>query len=707
MRNCYLTQEISKKKFEDALKTDEKNVEAFFGLARLGEKLKKPSIYQNAVNDLLYSNNDYIPALVEKCRMAINLQDFELLKEAYTELLKSDKKSVMGYIYWTFYLLVNQGNLDEAREKYEKLVGLINEQEPDNMHLMMLVAKLMSRICGRATVILTISIRIIEKCRQLDSMAIEPILELANNFYMIENYSQAFNLFKMAASMNMDSSELSPMIGILKTQMAKGEMQEAEMQLPFFTEMLEGEKVKSAEGQLIQGMLISRKNIDKKNLQALENMLQESNRALDDCLKNHISAQKKLSQNLEFYIALNPDFLLTLCNELLYHSDFNLNQLKARIQNPITPTHLIKKAIKLLETTIKKVPGLIPAYMLSSKAKLIIGDVNGALQLLQKALEFDPKNEEAYILNAIVLYANGNVQTAYGSIKEALANNFDMDKNPFFMMLKGEMEIKLGEVPLGLKTLEKAFNIPGIQSGEGVQMKKRSRYMTVISFNENVRSQIYVEYAKALASDKQNKKAKEIMEQAIMEFAGTDDEPVVLLGNADIAIISGDLKKALNILRSVEPMAKGYLEARGKLADIYLNKMLNRRQYAKCYFDLVQVFPNFENYKKYGDALLQIQEPDKAIEAYQEALKIDPNNQFIVRAIGKALSITHNYQLAIEYYEEAIQNHPNNDDLKLDHAKLLVKNNFIDVLPINSRKPRRCWTGTHCWRWRKRSLSRA
>lgn len=505
----------------------------------------------------------------------------------------------------------------------------------------------------------------------------------------------------------MDSSELSPMIGILKTQMAKGEMQEAEMQLPFFTEMLEGEKVKSAEGQLIQGMLISRKNIDKKNLQALENMLQESNRALDDCLKNHISAQKKLSQNLEFYIALNPDFLLTLCNELLYHSDFNLNQLKARIQNPITPTHLIKKAIKLLETTIKKVPGLIPAYMLSSKAKLIIGDVNGALQLLQKALEFDPKNEEAYILNAIVLYANGNVQTAYGSIKEALANNFDMDKNPFFMMLKGEMEIKLGEVPLGLKTLEKAFNIPGIQSGEGVQMKKRSRYMTVISFNENVRSQIYVEYAKALASDKQSKKAKEIMEQAIMEFAGTDDEPVVLLGNADIAIISGDLKKALNILRSVEPMAKGYLEARGKLADIYLNKMLNRRQYAKCYFDLVQVFPNFENYKKYGDALLQIQEPDKAIEAYQEALKIDPNNQFIVRAIGKALSITHNYQLAIEYYEEAIQNHPNNDDLKLDHAKLLVKNNFIDVCPINSRKPRRCWTGTRCWRWRKRSLSRA
>ena len=75
--------------------------------------------------------------------------------------------------------------------------------------------------------------------------------------------------------------------------------------------------------------------------------------------------------------------------------------------------------------------------MIQAKAYLIIGDMNSALQTLQSALEIDPKNEEAHILNAIILYSNGNMESAYSSIKEALANNFDMDKNPFFMLIKG------------------------------------------------------------------------------------------------------------------------------------------------------------------------------------------------------------------------------------------------------------------------------
>jgi tetratricopeptide repeat protein 21B len=166
---------------------------------------------------------------------------------------------------------------------------------------------------------------------------------------------------------------------------------------------------------------------------------------------------------LSFYVELNPDYLLSLANEFLYHSDFTLSQIKDRILNPTTPTHLVKKATKLLETTIKKVPGLIPAYMISAKAKLIMGDMNGALMSLQKALEYDPKNEEAHILYAIIVYSNGNLESAYGSIKEALANNFDIDKNPFFMLIKGQIEFESGSTEDGLKTLKKAYELPGVQ----------------------------------------------------------------------------------------------------------------------------------------------------------------------------------------------------------------------------------------------------
>lgn len=182
-----------------------------------------------------------------------------MVKEGFQELLKIDKNNIMGYIYWTFHLLVADGNLDEAREKYDKLYQLICAQEPDNLELMLLVSRLMSRLCGRANLIINISIRIIERCRQLDAMSILPILELANNFYMIEDFSQAFNMYKMAASLNTDVSDLRPMLGIIKTQMARGEMQEAEMQLQFLKEMAEGESAKSPELFLVEGMLLGRK----------------------------------------------------------------------------------------------------------------------------------------------------------------------------------------------------------------------------------------------------------------------------------------------------------------------------------------------------------------------------------------------------------------------------------------------------------------
>ena len=80
----------------------------------------------------------------------------------------------------------------------------------------------------------------------------------------------------------------------------------------------------------------------------------------------------------------------------------------------------------------------------------------------------------------------------------------------------------------------------------------------------------------------------------------------MLLGNADMAILSGDLKKAISILKNVQPATNGYMDARKKLARIYLDHMKQRRQYAKCYQDLADHFPTIENLKLYGDALMAV-----------------------------------------------------------------------------------------------------
>ena len=45
------------------------------------------------------------------------------------------------------------------------------------------------------------------------------------------------------------------------------------------------------------------------------------------------------------------------------------------------------------------------------------------------------------------------------------------------------------------------------------------------------------------------------------------------------------------------------------LADIHLKYLKSRKGYARCYYEIIDSNPTFENYKIYGDALVSINEP--------------------------------------------------------------------------------------------------
>jgi len=79
----------------------------------------------------------------------------------------------------------------------------------------------------------------------------------------------------------------------------------------------------------------------------------------------------------------------------------------------------------------------------------------------------------------------------------------------------------------------KTFTLPGVQNFDEYKRGVKNKYMTVIEFTENVRSQIFILTAKAHAMSKNFKEAKDIMQEAIMEFAGSDEEVTIVLGNAE------------------------------------------------------------------------------------------------------------------------------------------------------------------------------
>lgn len=83
-----------------------------------------------------------------------------------------------------------------------------------------------------------------------------------------------------------------------------------------------------------------------------------------------------------------------------------------------------------------------------------------------------------------------------------------------------------------------------------------------------------------------------------------------------------------------------------------------------------RTFP-FKAYLLLGDAYMSIQEPDKAIEVYEQALKRNPRDAQLASKMGLALVKTHHYGKAINYYEHALKG--GQSFLRYDLAELLLK----------------------------------
>lgn len=73
------------------------------------------------------------------------------------------------------------------------------------------------------------------------------------------------------------------------------------------------------------------------------------------------------------------------------------------------------------------------------------------------------------------------------------------------------------------------------------------------------------------------------MQDAINEFQNTPEEVRITIANAELSLARGDMEMALGMLRNVAPNQPYYVQAREKMADIYLHHRKDKRLYASCY----------------------------------------------------------------------------------------------------------------------------
>uniref|UniRef100_A0A8B9G865 Tetratricopeptide repeat protein 21B n=1 Tax=Amazona collaria TaxID=241587 RepID=A0A8B9G865_9PSIT len=603
------------KYFDEALQ-EGNDVFALLGKAQYFEVRQNFSGALETVNQIIANFPNFIPAFIKKMKLQLALQDWEQTVETAHRLSM----------------------------KLRDLIKALERLEPHNSQLFCKMALAFSR-----TLILQHTQTLVERAFDLASDNAEFATELGYQMILQGKVKEALKWYKTA--MRLDETSVPALTGIIRCQLIQGQLEDAEQQLEFLNEIQQSIG-KSGELSFLRAVLAMKKQKRQEEVIAL----------LNDVLDTHFSSLCGFPLGVEYFEKLNPDFLLEIIREYL-------NFCPAQPASPgQSPSPLLKHCASVLETVVKTVPGLQQAVFLIAKVKYLSGDIEAAHSNLRYCLERNPSCADAHLLMAQVYLAQNNTKLCSQSLELCLSYNFEVREHPVYHLIKAQTQKKMGELSEAIKTLQMAKNLPGMRKSTAFSKTKGKR----IEIDTSDRVSIFLELVEVHHLNGEPHEAVIVLQEAINEFSGTSEELRVVIANADLAIAQGDVEQALTMLRNITPEQPYFVQAKEKMADIYLQHRKDKRLYAGCYRDLVEKLPSAHTLLLLGDAYMNIQEPDEAIEVYEQALKKNPKDPALASKIGKALIKTHNYSKAISYYEAALRSGQQNF-LRYDLAELLMK----------------------------------
>uniref|UniRef100_A0A672KY32 Tetratricopeptide repeat protein 21B-like n=1 Tax=Sinocyclocheilus grahami TaxID=75366 RepID=A0A672KY32_SINGR len=564
-------------------------------------------------------------------------------------LLQRDKNNLEALRMLALHSLCREGDVGECVNQLSNLISNLDIQEPNNPELFYRMSLAFTRVCGRAEKVLQHTHRMVERAFAQASSDSELATEMGYQLVLLGRVKEAMKWYKTA--MTLDEGSVSALIGIIRCQLMEGHIEDAEQQLEFLAEIQQSIG-KSGELLYLRALLAVKKRRPP----------DEATNLLNDTVDTHFSVLQGLPLSVEYFEKLDPDFLLEIAKEYLA-----LSPAKAPAPGQ-PPAPQLQHCASVLDTVVKVVPGLLQAVFLMAKVRFQSGDIEAAQSSLQHCLDQNPAHADAHLLMAQIHLVQGNFKLSSQSLELCLSHNFEIREHPLYHLIKAQAQRKMGQLQEAIQTLQMAMSLCAVKR-VGSSTKRQSKRVELSSADC---VSVFLELAEALWLNGEQHEAAKMMQDAINEFTGTPEELRVTIANADLALMRGDTELALSMLRNITPEQPYYIQAKEKMADIYLNHRKEKRLYVSCYRDLVDKLPSPHTFLLLGDAYMTIQEPELAIEVYEQALKKNPKDGAVASKIGKALVKTHNYVKAINYYEAALKSGQQNF-LRYDLADLLMK----------------------------------
>ncbi|XP_012141012.1 tetratricopeptide repeat protein 21B isoform X2 [Megachile rotundata] len=608
--------------FDAVLKEEPKNVNALIGSAKYKYQHGNYAEAILTLNSLIVRYPKLCLPLIEKLYNQLAMKDWDQVLETANRILSIDSNNADAIKANAFVALCRDGNYSEALKYLQSFFKNLILTEGKAVPALISNIQLFSRIaCKHQEILLELS-KIVEKMMQHNAKMADLMIELGNLYISLNKIKDAEYWYRSAVRIN--ESSFTGLKGLAHCQLldtSEDASDLAQQQLDFLMEI----QSDSVDAELLF-MSAKLNSIDSNK--ALNYLDRAATIILYNC--------KYIPYGYDYIKKLNPDLCLEISKQRLIYSVANdTTQLEEKLVNHKEPS------LYLLEQLSEAYPGLITAQLLLSKAKMQSGDLDGASYILRNLLDnVDSSNAEAHLLMAQILTQQGNYELASQSLEE----NKDV---------KG-----------AIKSFQTAMSYAGLQSNKNILD------ITHISISDT--ATLYLELISAHSKMGQFNEAIAIIQDAKAKLENTMEEGKVLIGNAELFLEMEELDEAINCLSKVTPDQPYYLQAHTRLAEINLKYKKDRLAFAMCFRELVEHCPGPKTYSMLGDAYISIQEPERAIEAYEQALKQNPLNKvYIASKLGKALVKTHQYTKAINYYRD-IMKQENFNSLKLDLAKLFM-----------------------------------
>ncbi|XP_071507875.1 tetratricopeptide repeat protein 21B-like [Diadema antillarum] len=635
--------------FEEVLSATPKAISALLGKARYMGMRHNYSGALELVNQAVVSYPGFMPALIEKMRLQLALQDWEQTVELAQRAIVQEPNCIEAIRLQVLQLLCKEGNYAEAAAKIGELIQVIDRFEPKNAHIYCHFAKTFARVCSRSPQILLQTMTMVERAISLDGNNADFYNESGYQQMMQGKNRDAVKAYRTA--MKLDETSVVALTGIIRYQLHDGQLDDAEQQLDFLGEIQESIG-KSSDILFLRALLSRKRN---KSAETSLGLLNEASTV-------HFQSLKGLPLGSDYFTQMNPDFLVEMVKEYLLFAPTEPQS----AGQPADPA--LARCNAVLDPVCKAVPGLLEGYYLQARVKFLLGQVEQAQASLQHCLDRNPEYSDAHLLMAQIYMHQGNYQQSSQSLEVGLSYNFEVREMPLYHLIKARTQKKMGEMEECCKTLQAAMALPGVKK----RAVSASRRMKGGPISTTDRVSVFLELAEAYRETGAQHEAAKVMQDAINEFGGTPEEIRITIANADLSLARGDVEQALGMLRNITPEQSYFVKAREKMAEIYLNHRKDKRLYASCYRELAEKYPSSQTSILLGDAYMSIQEPEKAIEVYEKALKKNPRDSALASKIGQGLVKTHQYGRAINYYEAALKT-GGQSFLRHDLGELLLK----------------------------------